>query len=95
MIFIQLQWTIKELAKATHQIILNDGIHHEHVAGTGRYVATVYIYAQNITPGDQTRSHLDQNEGEGGKNGCELEENQKHTTNENKERMIQELQGGG
>lgn len=69
--------------------------HHEHAAGTGRYVATVYMYAQNITPGDQTRSHLDQNEGEGGKNGCELEENQKHTTNENKERMIQELQGGG
>lgn len=57
--------------------------HQEPAAGTGGYVATVYICAQNITPSDQTQSHLDKNEDEGGKNGWELEENQKHTTSEN------------
>lgn len=43
--------------------------HQEPAAGTGGYVATVYICAQNITPSDQTQSHLDKNEDEGGKNG--------------------------
>lgn len=43
--------------------------HQEPAAGTGGYVATVYIGAQNITPSDQTQSHLDKNEDEGGKNG--------------------------